>query len=160
MIVLREIEDNAWPFVISVIPPEPSEAFFERFFAKHRELLARKEPWVHLCDIRKVTKLPDARIRTMLAEESRKLDPLTARYTLGAATVIESALVRGILTAIYWINPPAAPSVVVATPHEGVEFLRTRLIKADVHVPTRMGADLVDLVAGRLDARAAPRAAP
>ena len=108
---MREIEDGAWPFVISVIPPAPDEAFFGRFFAKQAALLARKEHWVHLCDIRMVTKLPDARIRNLIAERSRQLDPLSARYTVAAAVVIDNALVRGILTAIHWISrPPAPPS--------------------------------------------------
>src|SRR5262245_37424464 len=71
VVVLREVEDKTWPFVVSVIPPEPTEEFFAAFFVKQREILARKQLWVHLCDLRLVAKLPDARIRNMLAEESR-----------------------------------------------------------------------------------------
>jgi hypothetical protein len=155
VIVLREVEDKVWPFVISILPPDPNVAFFERFFAKQFELLERKEPWVHLVDLRLVAKLPDARARNVIAEHTKRIEALSARYNLGTSTVIKSSLVRGMLTAIHWINPPPHPFANVATPQEGVEYLRDCLRNAGMHVPTRMGADLVDIVASRVS-RAEP----
>jgi hypothetical protein len=159
VIVLPEVEDKVWPFVISIIPPDPSVEFFERYFAKQMELLQRKERWVHLVDIRLVVKLPDARVRYAVAEQTKKIEDLSTRYNIGTATVIKSSVVRGILTAIHWIMPPPHPFSNVATPQEGVDYLRGCLQKADMHVPSRMGADLVDIVQSRVAPRATPRSA-
>lgn len=147
---MPEVEDKVWPFVISVLPPEPDHAFFGRYFEKQKELLQRREPWVHLVDIRLVVKFPDARVRNLVAERTKELEPLSAKYNLGTATVIKNSIARGILTAIHWIMPPPHPFLNVATPQEGVEYLRGCLQKADIPVPSRMSADLVELVAGRL----------
>jgi hypothetical protein len=153
------IEDKAWPFVVSVVEPQASAAFFERYFVRIIEIAERKEPWVHLVDIRQVVKLPDAKVRNLLAASSKKLDPLSARYNVGTATVISSTLARGVLTAIHWINPPAYPWSVSATPEDGVEYLRGCLVKAGLQAPAQMSATLVELVAARVAREAAPREA-
>jgi hypothetical protein len=159
VIVLPEVEDKVWPFVLSIIPPDPDVAFLDRYFAKQVELLNRKERWVHLVDIRLVVKLPDAKVRYAMAEHTKKIEEQSARYNIGTATVIKSSLVRGILTAIHWIVPPPHPFSSAATPAEGVEFLRSCLQRADMHVPTRMGADLVEIVQSRVAPRSVERSA-
>jgi hypothetical protein len=150
VVAFHAVEDKAWPFVISVVSPDASAAFFERYFVKIIEIAERRQPWVHLVDIRQVVKLPDARVRNLLAENSKKLDPLSAKYNMGTATIISSTLARGVLTAIHWINPPAYPWLVPATPEEGVEYLRGQLIKAGMPVPAQMSATLVEIVAQRV----------
>jgi hypothetical protein len=157
---LNEVEDKAWPFVISVVPPDASAEFFERYFVKLRALAGREQPWVHIVDIRQVVKLPDAKVRNLLAENSKLLDPLSKKYNLGTATLMKSALARGVLTAIHWINPPVYPWAVVATPEEGVEYLRGCLIKAGLPVPAQMSATLVEIVAQRVRKDVSQQAAP
>jgi hypothetical protein len=159
VIVLPEVEDKVWPFVISVMPPELSVEFFERYFAKQQELLNRKERWVHLVDVRLVSKLPDARVRAAVGDHTKRIEDLSARYNIGTATVIASPLVRGMLTAIHWIMPPPHPFSNVATPVEGIDWLRNCLQKADMHVPSRMCADLVEIVQSRVVPRNMARAA-
>jgi hypothetical protein len=159
VIVLPEVEDKVWPFVISVMPPELSVEFFDRYFAKQLELLNRKERWVHLVDGRLVSKLPGAHVRSKIAEHTKKIEDLSSRYNIGTATVIPSPIVRGMLTAIHWIVPPPHPFSNVGTPEEGVQWLRGCLQKADMHVPSRMCSDLVEIVQGRVSPRSMARSA-
>jgi hypothetical protein len=147
--VIPHVEDKAWPFVISVIPPQPDIAFFELFFAKQMEMLNRKERWVHVVDIRPVVKLPDSKVRFAIAEQTKKIEALSSKYNMGTATIIKSSLVRGILTAIHWLLPPPHPFANVATAQEGVDYLRGCLQKADMVVPSRMTAEFVEIVAAR-----------
>jgi hypothetical protein len=156
---LNEVEDKAWPFVISVVPPEANAEFFERYFVKMRAIAGREQQWVHLVDIRQVVRLPDAKVRNLLAENSKVLDPLSKKYNLGTATLMKSTLARGVLTAIHWINPPVYPWAVVGTPEEGVEYLRGCLLKAGLSVPAQMSATLVELVAQRVRRDAPQQAA-
>jgi hypothetical protein len=45
---------------------------------------------------------------------------LARAAALGSATVTPSALLRGIITALYWLQPPPTPVLTVATRHEGM----------------------------------------
>ena len=159
MAALLEVDDRAWPFVVSVIPADPSEKFFTGYVAKQMELLQRKERWVHVVDVRPVVKLPDAKVRLLIAEHSKLMEELSAKYNAGTATIIKSSLVRGILTAIHWLRPPPHPFSNVATPHEAVEFLRSCMLKEGMHVPMRMSAEFVDLVVARATQEPASRSA-
>jgi hypothetical protein len=150
MTVLSEVEDKRWPFVVSVIPPNPDEAFFERYFVKQLEIMARKEQWVHLVDVRAVNKLPNARVRTLLARFTKEAAEPSRLYNVGTALVMASTLARGVLTAIHWLSPPAYPFESMATPEAGVEYLRSRLLIANLPVPPGMSSNLVELVSGRV----------
>ena len=147
---VREVDDRSWPFVISVIPPDPTEEFFRPYFAKQMEILERKQRWVHLVDVRPVIKLPDAKVRNLIAENTKRMDPLTAKYNVGTALVMKSSLARGVLTAIHWLSPPAYRFATVATPQQGVEFLHECLSRAGLPVPPGMGSEMVDVVAERV----------
>jgi hypothetical protein len=159
VIVLPEVEDKVWPFVISIIPPDPSVAFFEVYFAKQMELANRKERWVHLVDVRLVEKLPDAKVRSAVASHTKKIEALSSSYNVGTATVIKSSVVRGILTAIHWMMPPPHPFSNVASPDEGIAYLRARLESAGIPVPSRMSADLVEAVQSRVAQETGARSA-
>lgn len=147
---LLEVEARAWPFVITVLPATLSEDFTTRYFAKQAEFLQRAQPWVHLVDIRPLCRIPDARIRALIGEHTKRLEHLSARYNRGTALVLESPLARGVLTAIHWISPPTYRFASVATPAEGVEYLRTELRESGIPIPSEMGVSLVEQVAQRV----------
>src|SRR5688572_16754140 len=132
---LLHVSDEDFPFVISVMPTAPDEMFFKSYFVKQRELLARGTRWLHLVDIRQVTRLPDARARAVVSAETAALNDLSARLNVGTATVIASPLVRGILTAIHWLSPPPHPFLNVATVDDGLTFLNTCAVRAGIAVP-------------------------
>jgi hypothetical protein len=132
------------------MPVAPDEAFFKTYFVKQRELLSRGKRWVHLVDIRLVTRLPDARARAVVSAETAALNDLSARWNAGTATVISSPIVRGILTAIHWLSPPPHPFLNVATVDEGLTFLASCAAKAGVTVPVGMRAARVEAFLNRL----------
>ena len=144
------VSDEDFPFVISVMPAAPDEAFFKTYFVKQRELLSRGRRWLHLVDIRLVTRLPDARARAVVSAETAALNDLSARWNAGTATVISSPIVRGILTAIHWLSPPPHPFLNVATVEEGLTFLTSCAAKAEVPVPIGMRAARVEAFLQRL----------
>jgi hypothetical protein len=150
MISSPYVSDEDFPFVISVMPVAPDEAFFKAYFVKQRELLSRGKRWLHLVDIRLVTRLPDARARAVVSAETAALSDLSARFNAGTATVISSPIVRGILTAIHWLSPPPHPFLNVATVEEGLTFLSSCAAKAGVTVPTGMRAARVEAFLNRL----------
>jgi hypothetical protein len=65
--------------------------------------------------------------------------------------------VRGILTAIHWMMPPPHPFSNVATPQEGIAYLRGCLQSAGMQVPSRMSEDLVEVVQSRVTQRVGGR---
>ena len=150
MTSLPYVSDEDFPFVISVMPVAPDEAFFKAYFVKQRELLARGKRWLHLVDIRLVTRLPDARARAVVSAETAALNELSARWNAGTATVIASPIVRGILTAIHWLSPPPHPFLNVASVEEGLTFLNGCAAAANIPVPIGMRAARVEAFLHRL----------
>ena len=65
--------------------------------------------------------------RRKQAEALREGEPLLRQYCAGAAFVIPSSVVRGTLTAILWLQPPAYESVVVPTFGEADAWVKQRL---------------------------------
>jgi hypothetical protein len=147
---LPEVDDEAFPFVVSVLPPAPDERFFQAYFRTQNELLNRKQRWVHLVDTRRVVRLPDARSRTIITDETEKMKPLSRVYNIGTATIFESALTRGIMTAIHWVSPPPHPFATVASVEEGLDYLNSCLMKAGLPVPSGMRVARVELAVRRL----------
>jgi len=68
-----------------------------------------------------------ARQRQMQAEWLREHRDVLRAFSLGTAFVIRSPVVRGVLTAILWVQPLEAPHVVVATRDEGLDWCRSRI---------------------------------
>lgn len=149
MTVLREVDDESWPFVVSVMPAVPDEAFFERYFKRQAAMFERKERWVHLVDTRAVVKLPDPKVRNVITRYTDELTPLSRRYNVGTAVVISHALVRGIMTALHWVSPPRHPFSVVATPGDAIEYLAQCCARAGMPRPALMNEARVDATVSR-----------
>jgi hypothetical protein len=116
----RRAEPRAQPSRHEQIPPEPTEEFFKPYFAKQLEILERGQKWVHLVGVRSVVKLPDAKVRNLIAENTKRIDPLSARYNLGAALRVEPTFTL--------LGPGHAPNAAIAVvpraqpPHETPQY--------------------------------------
>jgi hypothetical protein len=144
MHALREVDDESWPFVVSVMPAAPDEDFFLRYFERQRAMFQRKERWVHLVDTRAVVKLPDPRVRHVITSHTDELTQLSRQFNVGTAVVIAHALVRGIMTALHWVSPPRHPFSVVATPAEACEYLAQCCRRAGMTPPANMNETRVN----------------
>jgi hypothetical protein len=96
----------------------------------------------------------------MSADQRRQLaDVLDARkaklqsITAGYVMVTPSAVVRGILTAVFWIAPPPYPYRVVATPDEGFQWLATQCPWLDVTRSVERYLHLRSELLGRMSVR-------
>jgi hypothetical protein len=65
--------------------------------------------------------------RRLQAEWMKLNEAAIRRGTAGLAFVIPSALVRGVLTAILWLQPLACPHVVTSSFDEGMRWARKQL---------------------------------
>lgn len=72
-----------------------------------------------------------AKQREKAAAWLRSSAPLLSRRTKGIAFVIKSPLLRGALTAIFWLQKPPGPYVIVETLAEARAWARSRI--ADAH---------------------------
>ncbi|MCB9585208.1 MAG: hypothetical protein H6718_07410 [Polyangiaceae bacterium] len=65
--------------------------------------------------------------RRMLAEGEKRREPYASKFCAGIAIFAPSPIARGLVTAVYWLNPPTYPRRIVSSFDEGVEFARAQL---------------------------------
>ncbi len=61
--------------------------------------------------------------RKLFADLQQRLEPVFRGKMLGAAFLIDSALVRGLLTAIFWLRPPVYRHIVASNEIEARAWL-------------------------------------
>lgn len=92
-------------------------------------------------------KLPDAKMRGKIAEWAN--DPhvreQSAKWCVASATVVQSALMRGAMTAILWLWKPPSPQRTVSTPEEAVDYCLFMLDQAGIR-PPRSRVQLMELL--------------
>ena len=100
---------------------------------------------------------PPPEIRKMQAEWLEQNQEYMKRSVLGIAFVIDNKLVRGALTAIFWVSRPPVPYRVFATLEEAIAHGVARCDAAKVEVPAaarERAADRVENALARYLARA------
>jgi hypothetical protein len=118
------VDDRYFPLVVNVIPEHLLMEHLPAFHAKTEAILKRREPYVTITDLTAARHLPSPVARKALADWSERFEPELRRLALGSAIVIDSALIRGGLTALFWLAPPPYPQQVVATKLEAIEVVR------------------------------------
>ena len=115
------VDDRYFPLVINTIGPRLEPGHLAPFFAASEAVLRRREPYVTISDVSATRELPNAIVRRELAEWSKEFEPLMQQFTIGSAIVIQSTLIRGGLTALFWLAPPPYPQSVVASVREALD---------------------------------------
>jgi hypothetical protein len=124
-----------WPLIVVTLAAAPTDEEHDQLFRDWEGVLARREKFAAITDLRSVRSVGGARQRARIAEWTRSVEQAVARYSLGHATVIKSALVRGALTAISWLHQSPAPQTYVATMLEGCDYCVEKLETHRVPVP-------------------------
>lgn len=75
--------------------------------------------------------------RKLQADWMREHDKLNRDLTVCLSFVLPSPLLRGVLTAILWLQPMPCPHSVVSTLDEGLSFCRARLGRPAAEPPLR-----------------------
>jgi hypothetical protein len=101
-----DLDLTAWPIVITrprggVLLDQELTDYLERFRA---EIGKRNGRYVSVVDLRESPTLTPVQRRTI--SSGMDTDSASQRHCVGAALIFESAMMRGLLTAILWLRQP------------------------------------------------------
>ncbi|MCB9603372.1 MAG: hypothetical protein H6724_15015 [Sandaracinus sp.] len=116
------VDDVAFPLVVVSLPSSWSEDEWESYLARMRTYPSRRERYVTLTDARGAG-TPSAAQRKRAAQVMAEDEALSKRFNVANGLVFESALLRGMLTAITWLTPPPVPMQTFASPRQALEWL-------------------------------------
>jgi len=125
-----EVIDNVvvshWTELVTV---EEASTYCDRI----DELLRARRPFSIVLDTRGMQQSPDARVRKVISDRLLAQRAARQAYLRGEASVIESVLVRGGLTAIYWLSSPGYPWKIFGNMPEAVKWARAQLSVSNTH---------------------------
>lgn len=121
---LSEIEPALF---CQTIPPTLVDAELAVFIEAVEALVgAQRGPfaWVVMADAMIST---SARQRKMFADAEVRMQPQDRKFCAGTAIVLTSSVIRGVVTAIYWITPPVYPYTLCSSRDEALAWARQKL---------------------------------
>lgn len=133
------MEDKHWPLVVVTFDGTPSPPAFGAFLARMEAFLARRERHAYLLDGRQASMLGTSELRLQTDWLGRFKTELKA-HSAGTALVVSSATVRFVLSAIYLVQPPVAPTESFGTVDEAYAWLSKRM--RDEKLPVASRTDL------------------
>ncbi|MBX3246854.1 MAG: hypothetical protein KF901_06715 [Myxococcales bacterium] len=116
------IEDAAFPLVVVTLPKVWTETEWDTYLAQMRRFPARRRAYVTLTDARGAG-TPSAAQRRRAAEVMAEDAETSRAYNVANALVFDSAILRGMVTAITWLTPPPVPMQSFATPALALAWL-------------------------------------
>lgn len=119
-----EIDDQRFPLVLVRYTRSHSDASWQAYLETMSRFVSRGVPYVTLTDARAVP-APSARQRRMASDVIAREEARTKRFVVANAVVVDSALLRGALTAVHWVAPPPVPLDSFATPQLAYAWLMT-----------------------------------
>jgi len=105
------------PVVIVTPPPRLNDEIVSSILRDLERCLMRGSPYVLVFDLSHGG-TPNPVQRASMASHMRKNRPRIERSVLAIAVVAPSPLVRGVLTAIFWVEPPPVAHQVFASASE------------------------------------------
>jgi hypothetical protein len=111
------------PIVTVTPPPELTDEALASILKGLEDCLARGSPYVLIFDLSQAG-IPSPVQRATLAAHIRKNKPRSARWVWAMAMVAPSPVVRGMLTAILWLEPLPVTHQVFATLSEARSWAR------------------------------------
>lgn len=113
---------------------EATDAEFDAYLEQMaKELRATKEPTASILDGSRATGA-SARQREKQARWMKDNHDLLSTKSTGSAFVISSRIIRGILTAIFWVQKPPGPYVIVETMTEARAWARSQTMRPGARV--------------------------
>ncbi len=125
-----------WPVVILQARDGATLADYQAGLeAFEREVIAQGTVYAVLTDATQISKPPPADVRRYLSEWMKR--NAEGATSVGSVTIIGSSIVRGALTAMYWLFEPPTPQGVVGTFGEAQDWVARKLEAAGQTVPQR-----------------------
>src|SRR5437868_3691747 len=127
------VDDRYWPLVLFRFSGHVSLKELDEYLARQDVLLGRHQMTGSLV-LSDNLKMWETAVLRRQADWIKSNYDLLQRYSVGAALVLQSPLVRGMLKAILWIQPMPQPHLVCSNVDEGLRWLRSRFLAANVNV--------------------------
>jgi hypothetical protein len=134
----RAIDASRWPLLIITFTGAATDREYEVFLEARTAHLARRERHAIILDGRACGPMPPSQ-RKLQADWQREYAELARRFTLGVAFLSASPIMRGVLTAILWMQPIASPYTVLSTWAEAERWTAERLRPGGVEAPPAAG---------------------
>jgi hypothetical protein len=127
------VDDSGFPLVRITFDGAVAEHAFDQYLQTVSRVYMRRAKVATIFDARRAAP-PTAKERAKQAAWLKQHRDVIGRFSCGSAFVIESAIVRGGLTAILWLAPIPGAHTVVATVAEAEAWALARLREAGVVV--------------------------
>jgi hypothetical protein len=128
-----DVDDRHWPLVLFRFSGHVSMAELEAYLKRQDVLMARRQTMGSLVLTDNV-KMWEAALLRRQADWIKTNMELLKQYSVGAALIIHSPIVRGMLKAILWLQPMPQPHLVCSHVDEALRWLRSRFLAAHVNV--------------------------
>lgn len=135
------VHEESWPIVTSTWFGPATEPLVVGYFARtdgHVSLAkARGERFAMITDTY-ATAPPPAKVRQRIAELSGTHGPRAKPYVVGSFTVIENPLIRGVVTALSWIDSTMADTTNVGSYEAALAAAIAALSRAGIEAPAQL----------------------
>ena len=128
------ISNDLMPIYRCTFPSETTIEELKTYFRARDDWASRVRyhfAWVF--DLSHVAKAP-ATHRKALAEHLKRHEAFSARWNAGAALVVPSPWLRGLVTAVFWISPPTYPHRTFSEPLEAERWATKQLARRNAEL--------------------------
>ncbi len=124
------IDLSEFPLIKEVVPDQFTDEDVYAFFKAIEVLILEQHaPYAVVMGAASHTAVFSIAHRRAAAELEEKIAPVEKVYNAGTGYVTRSSIQRGILTAVFWLRPPAYPYRVFDDMNEAEEWARTQLAR-------------------------------
>lgn len=131
-----EYDETRFPLVLVRPRGRATDADLDGLLVALKRPLLRREKYVEIFDATH-TDPGTSTQRRRIAEWMRAHANLISTYSVGTVIVVPSALVRGALTAIFWIQPMPCPHAVASTMAEAERWAEEKLRAEGIAMPPK-----------------------
>ncbi len=126
------VETRFWPIVYARLEGEVTEADVASMATAFDRVFARASTFATVADLRHVLGVAGAKERKAIADWLQTIEPQMKAYCVGSSNLMRSSLIRGALTAIYWIFTPPVPQQQPGRPDDATRWCAERLAEAGI----------------------------
>jgi hypothetical protein len=126
-----------WPVaIVDIQRGATKEHYVGLLEAVDTKVVARREPYIIVTDAVNMGGAPPADVRKVISEWMKK--NAHGHTSLGSVTIVGSPIIRGALTALYWLFTPPNPQGVAGTWMEARDWAVEKLRAGDCYVPPKL----------------------
>ncbi len=124
------LDQSDMPLIRLTYPPNATDEEISDFYnqlIRWYHTVDSGVAWVIDCSS---VKRATPRQRKIISESEKQMVSQTAQYNVGTAIIISNSLVRGFVTAVYWISGPKYPYKFFSDIEEATHWANQKLVEA------------------------------